>query len=243
MSYSNKVVVITGAGSGIGRALAVGFAEDGASVVGFGRRRDALEATAEQCDGGMLVVAGDVTSQTDVDHLVTASMDRFGKIDVLVNNAGISGLGTLLDNNFEDWARVIDINLTGLALCTHRILPGMLKRRSGRIINVTSRSAESAREETSAYSASKAGVVTFTKAIAREIDRESYPDILINAMIPGRTISEMTPNTTVAAGWREAKVVYPHTRYIADLPSGGPTGRVFFDSEDYSIYVRAFNKP
>lgn len=135
MSVAERVVVITGAGSGIGEALAVGFASDGASVVGFGRREASLAAAAEKCPGGMVGVAGDVTSEEDVDRLVATTMDRFGRIDVLINNAGIHGGGKLIDKKFEDWARVIEVNLTGLALCTHRLLPVMMEGGYGRIVN------------------------------------------------------------------------------------------------------------
>jgi NAD(P)-dependent dehydrogenase (short-subunit alcohol dehydrogenase family) len=169
-------------------------------------------------------------------------MDRFGRIDVLINNAGIHGGGNFIDKNFKDWAKVIEINLIGLALCTHRILPKMMESGYGRIINVRSRAAESVAPRTTAYSSSKAGVTTFTKTIAREIDREKYPDILINAIIPGQCITEMAPNHTVEEGWREPDFVYPHTRFVVDQPSGGPSGRIFFDSEDYSIYTQRFNE-
>ena len=236
MSGAEKIVVITGAGSGIGEALAVGFASDGASVVGFGRREASLESTAEKCDGRMISVPGDVTSEEDVDCLVATAMDRFGRIDVLINNAGIHGGGKLIDRKFADWAKVIEINLTGLALCTHRVLPKMMGGGYGRIINVASRAAESIAPRTTAYASSKAGVITFTKTVAREVDRERYPDILINSIIPGQCITEMAPNHTVEEGWREPDFVYPHTRFIVDLPSGGPTGRIFFDSEDYAMY-------
>ena len=241
MIYAEKTVVITGAGSGIGEALAIGFASDGASVVGFGRREASLESTAEQCSGRMISVPGDVTSQEDVDRLVATTMDRFGRIDVLINNSGIHGGGFLIDKKFEDWAKVIEVNITGLALCTHRMLPKMLEGGYGRIINVGSRAAESIAPKTTAYATSKAGVTSFTKTLAREIDREKYPDILINAIIPGQCVTEMAPNHTVEEGWREPSFVYPHACFIVDLPSGGPTGRVFFDSEDYAIYERGFN--
>jgi len=236
MAIDGKVVVITGAGSGIGEALAVGFASEGDSVVGFGRREASLAAAAEKCPGGMVGVAGDVTSEEDVDRLVATTMDRFGRIDVLINNAGIHGGGKLIDKKFEDWARVIEVNLTGLALCTHRVLPVMMEGGYGRIVNVASRAAESIAPRTTAYASSKAGVITFTKTIAREIDRDTHPDILINGIIPGQCITEMAPNHTTEEGWREPDFVYPHTRFIVDLPSGGPTGRIFFDSEDYTMY-------
>src|SRR5262249_35967208 len=156
-------------GSGIGQALAVGFVGDGARVVGFERNVAGVEETQRICDGTLLAVVGDVTSDADVERLLQETLTRFGQIDVLVNNAGIANLGLFLDRPFADWAEVIRVNLIGLARVTHAVLPHMLERGHGRIINVTSRGAESGMPEYSAYAASKAGVNLFTKALAREV--------------------------------------------------------------------------
>jgi len=244
MTIKGQVVLITGAGSGIGRAFAVGFTKDGARVAGFDIDREGLEGTAQACASPLMTVVGDVTSQADVDRLVAAVTEQFGRIDVLFNNAGIGDQGSVLERPFDDWARVIQVNLIGVALCTHRVLPGMLERGHGRIINVVSRAAESADARLSAYATSKAGVITFTRALANGIDRESYPDVLVNAMIPGttrtaiwaRALESGMLSDELLKNFQEPEVVYPHACFMAELPACGPNGRVFWNSEEYPIY-------
>jgi len=244
MTVVGKVVLVTGAASGIGRALVVGFTKDGARVAGFDCSESRLAETAKACDGKLLAVVGDITSKADVDHLVSTAMQHFGRIDVLFNNAGIANPGLLLSRPFDDWVKVIQVNLIGVALCTYLVLPGMLERGYGRIINVASRAAEGANANMSAYSASKAGVISFTKAVAREIDRTRYPDVLINVMIPGPTdtaIWSQVPASGATSAPRQLQppeAVYPHARFLVEFPAGGPHGRIFWDSQDYAVYQR-----
>lgn len=243
LNQTGKVVLVTGASRGIGRALARGFAGDGDNVVVFARSEKDLQEIMSGDPERFLAVVGDVTSETDVDRVVTAAQQRFGRIDVLINNAGISNGGELLARPFRDWAEVIRVNLIGLALCTHRVLPGMIERGCGRVINVVSRLAEFPWAGASAYAASKAGVVSLTRALAAEVGPPKYPDILINALIPGPTYTEMARQ----GGWDPARlqmpeVVYPHTRFLVTLPAGGPHGRVFWNSQEYKIYAQ-FNDP
>jgi len=236
MSLKGKVILITGASSGIGRALAYGFVADGADVVGFDLQESAHDDTTH-----FLAVVGDVTSEADVDRVVAAAHQRFGPIDVLVNNAGIGSSGPLLARPFRAWAAVIQVNLLGVALCTHRVLPDMLARGSGRIINVVSRAAEFPFAGLSAYSASKAGVMSFTRALAAEVGPPKQPDILINALVPGMTNTAMTQRIDPAL-LQEPEAVYPHTRFLVTLPAGGPHGRVFWNSQEYAMYAQ-FNNP
>jgi NAD(P)-dependent dehydrogenase (short-subunit alcohol dehydrogenase family) len=242
-NQTGKVVLVTGASRGIGRALARGFAGDGDNVVAFARSEKDLQEIISGDPERFLAVAGDVTSEADVDRVVTAAHQRFGRIDVLINNAGISNGGELLARPFRDWAEVIRVNLIGLALCAHRVLPGMIEQGSGRVINVVSRLAEFPWVGASAYAASKAGVISLTRALATEVGPPKYPDILINALIPGPTYTEMTRQ----GRWDPARlqmpeVVYPHTRFLVTLPVGGPHGRIFWNSQEYKIYSQ-FNDP
>jgi 3-oxoacyl-[acyl-carrier protein] reductase len=239
MMLQGKVVLVTGASRGIGRALAVGFAADGASVVAFARSAQELQETTHGDPEHLLTVVGDVTSEADVDRLVATTYDRFGQIDVLVNNAGIGNPGALLARPFSDWADVMRVNLIGLALCTHRVLPGMIERGYGRVINLASRAAEVPRPTLSAYGASKAGVLSFTQALATEVGPPSHPDILINALIPGPTDTAMTRQQggRDPALLQAPEAVYPHTRFLVTLPSGGPHGRVFWNSQEYTMYA------
>jgi NAD(P)-dependent dehydrogenase (short-subunit alcohol dehydrogenase family) len=241
MAISGKVVIVTGAGSGIGRALAAGFVADGARVIGFERNADGLEETQRMCGDKLVAVAGDVTSEADVERLVATALERYGRIDVLINNAGIAHIGRLLARPFADWAAVVEVNLIGLARCTYHVLPHMLERGHGRIVNVTSRGAESGRPEYSAYSASKAGVNLFTKTLAREMLSQGQRDVLVNALIPGVTTTPLGEGRPEHIG-QEPAAVYPHARFVADLPESGPTGRIFLYSEDHAAYLR-FNEP
>ena len=236
MSLTEAVVVVTGASQGIGRALARGFATDGARVIAFARNEEALLETTQGDIDQFLPVVGDVSSEADVDRLVTAAHDRFARIDVLVNNAGITNTGELLARPFTDWAAVIQVNLLGLASCTHRVLPGMIERRYGRIINLVSRAPEFPQPTLSAYATSKAGVIGFTQALAVEV---TSPDIRINAQIPGPTDTIMYRDSGLdPSTLQPPEAVYPHTRFLATLPAGGPHGRVFWDSQEYRMYAQ-----
>jgi 3-oxoacyl-[acyl-carrier protein] reductase len=241
MSVAGKIIVITGAARGIGQALSIDFSKDGARVIGFDISQAGLAETKAQCGINMLTVAGDVTVEKDVDRLVAVTMERFGRIDVLVNNAGISDRARFPEIRFEEWARVIQVNLIGAALCLHRVLPFMLEKRTGRVINMVSRGAESTATANTAYSASKAGLVSLTKNVAASIDKRQYPDVLVNGLIPGPTRTAIwgddIPEERKQA-MQLPEVVYPHAKYLAELPAGGPTGRIFFNSQDYPIFAR-----
>jgi|GEM_PF-820916 len=241
MALSGKVVIITGAGSGIGQALAAGFSGDGAKVVAFDRDTAGLEATRALCSGELIAVAGDVTSEADLRRVVDSALARWGQIDVVFNNAGLANIGRLLDRPFADWSAVIEVNLIGVALGTYLVLPHMIKRGHGRVISLTSNGGESGRPEYSAYSASKAGVDLFTKSVAREMLSAGHRDILINAIIPGVTTTPLGEGRPEHIG-QEPAAVYPHAKFVADLPENGPTGRIFRGSKDHIAYLR-FNEP
>ena len=253
MSAKNKVVLITGAGSGLGRALSIGFAGDGDTVLGFDRDAAGLSNTAGAAAEGFTATAGDVTSDTDVNAWVAAAIDKHGRVDVLINNAGIVNPGALTERPFADWQAVIDVNLTALARCTYEVLPHMQLARHGRIVNVCSREGEIGRPTVSAYSASKAGVATFTKSLARELEKEGQDDVLVFGLIPGPTLTNMTTNFISRAGaehreraftnqdLQSPEEVYPHTRYMVERPAGHANGRVFFRSQDYEMFSK-FNE-
>jgi NAD(P)-dependent dehydrogenase (short-subunit alcohol dehydrogenase family) len=226
MTFDGKVVVVTGAGSGIGRGFAIGFARDGAHVVGIGRNEADLARTAEMCGPGkMHWIAGSVAVETDVDRLFSETLQRFGKIDVLLNNAALYPKAGFLESTFRDWARVIETNVLGMALCCHKALPGMLEQRYGRILNIGSFAWRRPIPAASAYSVSKAAVAVLTKAIVAEIDRENYPDVLVNTLVPGMFKTRMSQDG------EDPMSAYPHARFVASLPPGGPTGATFSGSE------------
>lgn len=233
MNLNNKVVVISGAGSGIGRALAVGFCNDNAHVVGFSRTEKDLLETVSLCNGRMDYMVANVTSEDDVKRIFEKTVDKYGKVDILINNAGKNlGKRHFFTRSHNEWLEVINVNLVGVALCCRIALPYMLEKGYGRIINITSRRAEAPNPDTS-YSVSKAAVGVFTKALAIEVNRNSCPDILINDLIPGSVKTGMNSN-----GSQDPMEIYPHARFLATLPAGGPSGKVFFKSKPYELHSK-----
>ena len=224
MIFTGKTVVITGAGSGVGRALALGFAGDGADVVGFGRTREDLERTAASCAGRMHFVVGDVAREADVERLFDEALRRHGKVDILVNNAALYPKRNFLDMSHAEWAHALETNVIGLALCCRKALPGMLERGHGRIINMGSFAWKGPGPASSAYCASKAAVTVFTAALASEVDRARHPDVLVNELLAGVFRTRMSDTGDDPA---EA---YAHARTVASLPAGGPHGQIFLRS-------------
>jgi len=220
-SLQDRVVVVTGAGSGIGRALALGFCGDGARVVGFGRTASTLESLAASAQGRMHVVVGDLARPADVDRLFAEAEGRFGRVDILVNNAALYPKKAFLELSPAQWGEVIQVNLIAMAHCCRAALPGMLRRGFGRILNVGSFAWKGSIPASSAYSASKAAVTVLTRCIALEIDRGTHPDVLVNEFLPGVT------RTGMSGEGAEPEEVYPHARHVATLPAGGPHGKVF----------------
>lgn len=237
MNFAGKCVVVTGAGSGIGRAVAVGFCIDGATVVGIGRTKGDLEETARQCrTGKMHFVVGDVGRSEDVERLFAEAHRLCGKVDILVNNAALYPKAPFLGSTQEEWSRTIQTNVVGLAHCCRLALPGMLEKGVGRIINMGSLAWMGPIPNSSAYSASKGAVRAFTRALATEVDRSRYPDVLINELLPG------VVRTRMSDAGEDPKNVYAHVRFVASLPPNGPTGRTFLQStlyiEDHGMRAR-----
>lgn len=192
---SDKVAIVTGASRGIGRATALALAAAGAHlVVNYARSSAAAdEVVAQIMDNGGSAIAlqADASQADQVDALVKATMDKWGRVDVLVNNAGITRDTLLLRMKPEDWQAVIDLNLTGVFLCTRAVSKIMLKQRSGRIINIASVAGLMGNPGQANYSAAKAGVIGFTKTIAKELAARG---ITVNAIAPGFIKTDMTEN-------------------------------------------------
>lgn len=224
--FEGKVVVITGAGSGVGRGLAIGFTKDGAHVIGIGRTAEDLAQTAQLCaPGKMHGVVGSVSVEADVDRLFAEAIQLHGKVDILINNAALYPKIGFLESSWRDWSQVIETNVLGMALCCYKVLPGMLQRGHGRIINVGTFAWRGPISGASAYSVSKAAVPVLTKAIATEIDRVKFPDLLVNELVPGMYRTKMSDIGD------DPMDAYAHARFIANLPSGGTTGATFVRSE------------
>lgn len=192
MDLKDKVVIVTGAGSGVGRALALEFAARGARVVCAGRRAERIQQTAAaiETNGGVaLAVKVDITDINQVERMVAQSLAAFGQIDVLFNNAGSFGaLGPVWEVDPELWWQDVTVNLRGTMLCCRAVLPHMLKRNSGILINM---SGGNQIPGGTGYSCSKVALIRFTELLARELKREGS-SVLAFIMGPGFVRTEMT---------------------------------------------------
>jgi 3-oxoacyl-[acyl-carrier protein] reductase len=186
MRLKDKAAIVTGSGHGLGRAIAEAFADQGANVALFSRSEADLNDVARSIDargGKSLVVAGDVSKEEDVALLVRRTIERFGTVDILVNNAAIIGPPRFLDDtDAQQWLETININLNGLFYCCRAVLPTMVKQRAGKIINVTSGLGSRPYARFCAYGVSKAGANQLTRFLAEEF---SEANIQVNAMDPG----------------------------------------------------------
>jgi len=189
----DRVAVITGASRGIGRAVALALAAEGANVVvnyasSSAAAQDVVAAITD-AGGSAIALQADVSKLEQIDTLVKDTLEKFGRIDILVNNAGITRDTLLLRMKPEDWQAVIDLNLTGVFLCTKAVSKVMLKQRSGRIINIASVAGQMGNPGQANYSAAKAGVIVFTKTVAKEL---AVRGITVNAVAPGFIVTDMT---------------------------------------------------
>lgn len=193
MRLQDKVAIVTGAGRGIGRAIAVRLAREGAKVVvNYGKSADAAEQVVSEIGdsgGEAIAVRADVSVAADVEAMVSAAKDKFGRVDLLVCNAGITRDKLLLRMTEEDWDAVIDTNLKSAFLCAKAVAPGMVKQRSGVIVYVGSVVGKVGGAGQANYSASKAGLVGLTKSLAKELGSRN---VRVNAVAPGFVDSEMT---------------------------------------------------
>ena len=200
MRLDDKVALITGAGRGIGRAIALAYANEGARLALAARTLDQLEdtAAAAQARGAAtLVVEADVTRQASVESMVAQVLARFGRIDILVNNAGIVGpIGALEDNEVAAWLQTIQVNLVGTYLCCRSVIPAMTGAGSGRIINLSGSGSVSAPYHMSAYGSSKAAIIRLTEILSLEL---ADKNIQVNALGPGSIHTGMWDEITDGA--------------------------------------------
>ena len=220
MKLEGQVAVITGAGRGIGRAIVLAYAREGARLVLAARSESELEqvvASVSELSAEAIAVPTDVTSQGDTERLAEAAVERFGRIDVLVNNAGISGpIGPLQDNDIAEWVDTINVNLTGTFLVCRAVIPVMLEQGGGRIINLSGAGAANAWSNMSAYCSSKVAVVRLTEVLAQELEGKG---IFVNALGPGSVHTSMWEKMTEQAA--EAGADFIHDLGQRVLSGGG----------------------
>ena len=206
-----KVAFITGATRGIGKQIAIEFAKDGYDIAfNYRKENEDLENVKKQIkelNVRCLPVKGDVSIFDDTANMVNQIINEFGKIDVLVNNAGITKDALLMRMKKEDFEDVINVNLVGTFNVTKNVIPYMIKQRSGRIINISSVVGVSGNAGQTNYSASKAGIIGFTKSLAKEV---ASRNILVNAVAPGFIMTEMIEQ--IPDEKRE--------EYLKDIPMG-----------------------
>ena len=234
---AGRVAVVTGGTRGIGLAIARLLADDGASVVVSGRDPGRLERAAKELEAlgaSALAVPADASKREDADRLVEAVKERFGRIDVLVNNAGVTRDQLLARMKDDDWDAVMDTNLRGVFLMTRAAGKVMMRQKSGRMINISSTAGAMGNAGQVNYSAAKAGVIGLSKAAAREL---AHWNILVNAVAPGLIETDMT--ATISAEAREglmqqvplkrigtAREVAEVVRFLAGDGAGYITGQV-----------------
>lgn len=218
MELKGAVVIVTGGGTGIGRATALLFAERGANLVVCGRRYDVLSETVqliEQKGVKALAIPTDIRYWSQVRNMINLVLQQFGKVDILVNNAGIAIVKPVVETTEEEWDTILDTNLKGVFLCCKAVLPTMLKLNRGMIINVSSILGKAGIANWGAYCASKFGVIGFTEALAKELELNSK-GIQVFAVCPGRT---NTPMQHIVAGKRIAELSMPPQKVAAKIIS------------------------
>ena len=208
MRLDGETVLITGAGRGIGEAIAYAFARAGANLVLMSRTPAEIERVARQAWAHRvtaLAVAGDVARKTDVEQMVATAWQKFGRVDALVNAAGIYGpIGPLVENDMEEWAKALQTNLLGTAFSMRAALPHMIARRKGVVINFSGGGAVSPFPRFSAYSSSKAAVVRLTETVAEEVKEFG---VRVNAIAPGAVNTRLL-DQVLAAGEKAGSEFY-----------------------------------
>lgn len=215
MRFEGKTAIVTGGGQGIGRAIALGLAKDGAAVVVADIVAETAKDTAREIKsrgGQTMAVKVDVTKSQDVNAMVQKVIRQYGKVDILVNNVGYSKLQSFLEEPEDSWDKTIAINLKGVIICCRAVLDDMIKRKYGKIINIASTAGLRGAPGQAVYSAAKGGVTSFTRALSREVVKFN---INVNCVAPGPTDTPL---------WNQAIKDRPD---LTDaIKTGVPMGRV-----------------
>jgi len=243
MKLDNQVALITGAGRGIGRAIAMAFARQGADLALVARTESELEETAQMIRAAghrVVAVTADVSHRVHVERAVSQALETFDRVDVLVNNAGVQPpIGPLWQNDADEWMRAVAVNLFGPMLCIKAVLPGMMERKRGKIVNLSGGGATGPRPNFGAYAASKAALVRLTETLAMEL---APYNIQINALAPGAINTRMLDQVLAAGELAGAELAQAQRRterggtsieraaqlavFLASADSDGLTGKL-----------------
>jgi len=237
---AGKKCLVTGAGRGIGQAIALAFAREGAAVAVLDRTPEASRETLaalRQIGGAAAAVSADVADEPSVTAAIAAADAALGGIDVLVNNAGIDTTSRLVDMPVAMWDEMMAVNLRSVFLCTRAVLPGMIGRRWGRVISISSQLAHKGAADMAHYAAAKAGVIGFTRSLAYEVAKDG---VTVNAICPGPVDTALYRG--IPEEWRRRK--------MAEMPIGRPgtvdeiaPTAVLLASDDGSFYIGATLNP
>ena len=232
MRLNDRVALVTGGGRGIGRAIALAYAKEGAHIAIAGRSQSHLDSTAldiERQGGDALAVQGDVSSEADVERMVQVTVERFGTVDILVNNAATNlPKMPVSDVTLEQWDHVMAVNLTGAFLCTRAVLPILYRQRRGTIINISSIGGRRGSAGRAPYRASKAGLISLTESTAAEAYEHG---VRVNAICPGSVDTDMmrllagvpAPGTE---GWMQPKEIAALAVFLAADESSSIVGAI-----------------
>ena len=189
IDLKGKKVLVTGASGGIGKAIAVELSSNGADLCLTGRNKSELESLQKLIGGNCEIIISDLSKSEGIDELAYSAQEKMGQIDILINNAGITRDNLFMRMSEEDWNEVINVNLNSIFKLTKQLIKGMIKRRYGRIINITSVIGVAGGAGQSNYSASKAGIIAMSKSLAQEVGSRS---VTVNSIAPGFIETNMT---------------------------------------------------
>ena len=189
LNLKGKKVLVTGASGGIGKAIAIELSSNGADLCLTGRNKSELESLQKLIGGNCQIIISDLSKSEGIGELANSAQEKMGQIDILINNAGITRDNLFMRMSEEDWNEVINVNLNSIFKLTKHLIKGMIKRRYGRIINITSVIGVAGGAGQSNYSASKAGIIAMSKSLAQEVGSRS---VTVNSIAPGFIETNMT---------------------------------------------------